>query len=349
MVLRGKKPRVATGIRALIAAGALFSLSAGASEKPYTLNEEFWGSVGLAHYDGCSPGNIEVACHRGGLLEDLSRFKLPELGALGLVKLRGGRRTILLTISSDQSGYTIYSAASNPTDPVEVILTINSGIKVYGGYPSLIGTGSWASGSSLKIVNNGYITGGGGNGGSGQECNSSTLVVAGPSVGGPAGSAISLGLPTTIDNTNGYIYGGGGGGGGGSAAALQSSAPFTTRAGGGGGGGGAGGGGGGAGGSANDGGLYDGQNGGSGGTDSTSSGQGGPGGAGGLNFVGTVGGVGGDGGDWGQAGNTGGTGTPNFASNGAGGGSNGSAVVTNGNSLTWLGGNNGTQVKGGES
>jgi hypothetical protein len=336
-------------LRTLVAVGVLFPLTAGASQKPYEPSQEFWGAVDVATQDYCSPGNILVACHKGGLLDDLSRFKLPELGALGLVKLRGGKRTILLTITANQSTYTVYTAAGSPTDPVDVILTINTSVQVTGGYPTIIGTGSWTSGSTLKIVNNGYVTGGGGNGGSGQECDSSSLAVTGVGVGGTGGIAISLGVSTTIDNTNGYIFGGGGGGGGGSAAGLQTSAPFTTRAGGGGGGGGAGGGGGGAGGNANDGGLYNGQNGSTAGSDPTLTNQGGPGGAGGLNFVGTVGGVGGDGGDWGQSGNTGGTGTPNFASNGAGGGSNGSAVATNGNSLTWLAGNNGTQVKGGVS
>lgn len=65
-------------------------------------------------------------------------------------------------------------------------------------------TGSFPAGSTLKIVNKGYIRGGGGNGGNYNNSN-----------GQAGGTALYIDFPVSVDNTSGGIYGGGGGGAGG--------------------------------------------------------------------------------------------------------------------------------------
>ena len=152
------------------------------------------------------------------------------------------------------SGLSGYSAAR-----ACVIITINPGIYIYStstATPALTITGG-TTGDRVRIVNKGYIMGMGGAGSSGSS----------PTAGG---NAISIGLPTTIDNTYTSAYIGGGGGGGATGYVGYS----VCGGGGGGAGGGAGGGGhggsGGAGGAAgsagsNGGGLRPGGGGGAGG------------------------------------------------------------------------------------
>lgn len=116
--------------------------------------------------------------------------------------LGGGKPLIILTISANTSAYNIRTAAGSPAYACDVVVTVNSGIIVSasGGVGSGSGqamvTGSgWAATTTLKLINNGYIEGFGGNG-----------------FDGDGGDAISLSYALTIDNTNGYIRGGGGGG-----------------------------------------------------------------------------------------------------------------------------------------
>jgi hypothetical protein len=138
----------------------------------------------------------------------------------------------------------------------DIVITINSGIWVYStstGTPALTLSGG-ITGDTVKIVNNGYIAGMGGNGGLADINYNGNGYSGGP--------ALSLGFNTTIDNTNASAYIGGGGGGGGTMAGQGYS----------GGGGGAGGG---AGGSAQSGGSVYGGGGGSGGAPGSSGGTGG--------------------------------------------------------------------------
>ena len=84
-------------------------------------------------------------------------------------------------------------------------------------------TGVFPAGSTLTIINNGYIRGTGGAGSS---------AVATP--GGAGGDAIIIDMACSIDNTNGYIFAGGGGGGSAQRASSYDSSHYI-RAGGGGG------------------------------------------------------------------------------------------------------------------
>lgn len=117
-----------------------------------------------------------------------------------------------LTINSDTNNYNIYNALGSPASSVSVSLTINSGVVV--GSTSILQpaltTGNLPAGSSVTIINNGYIVGKGGDGGKGR-----TLASGLPGENG--GPALEATVPTIIEN-NSIILGGGGGGGAGGGA-----------------------------------------------------------------------------------------------------------------------------------
>lgn len=238
--------------------------------------------------------------------------------------------------------------------PVDAIIIIATGVRIYSTSSSAaaMGTGNgWPSGSKLKIINNGKIRGCGGNGASYSGF-----------YAGVGGDALDIRLNVNIDNTSGEIFGGGGGGGlGGSAPWISARKngfytippppppydpgdPHSLGPGGGG-----------QGDSGGYGGAGDTGIGGSNGSDGSASAPGT--GATGVNS----GYAGGRGGYWGEAGQTGagepGTGGWTYdgfghwahhesGSYGVAGGNPGRAINKHSKSVTWLGGNNGSQVKG---
>ncbi len=238
-----------------------------------------------------------------------------------------------------------------PPGAVDVTLTINAAVlvKSSGSGPAITTQGMHPD-STLTLINNGEVHGGGGDAGAGGNieiasffepeppgiCYYDGTQIGAGGTGGVGSDAIEIVIASVdIDNTNGEIFGGGGGGGGGKAARTSA----TANAGGGGGGGlGESTSNGGAGGVATEGDtdplcsvfLNQGSAG-TGGTDSANgTGGSGPGAAG----------DGGDGGsDWAVTGDAGGNG-------GGGGGVGGYAVRLNGASIAWQGGNNAAQVKG---
>jgi hypothetical protein len=244
-----------------------------------------------------------------------------------------------VTLGSCATGITVpcttnvnlYVLAGSPGSAGAYVFTVPAACIVGSNPTSLpaLTTGTWPAGSTITLINNGYVEGMGGSGGNG----GSSQVTGGSGYSG--GPAISLSYQMTIDNTSGYIFGGGGGGGGGGGAGAR-----TAQPGGGGGGGGQGYGtsaGGGGGGSA--------PAGAAGGAGSSAA----PGsGSGGGSVSGFYGGTGGTGGGWATAGGSGscGGGPSGNGRCGGGGGAGGAAITLNGFSITWLGGNNGTQVKG---
>ena len=125
-------------------------------------------------------------------------------GAISLSNFYGKSNAFTFSITSNQTNANLrtlaLAAGWNGTSAVTA--TVNSGVYVYStstGTPGLTINGSFPGGVSL--VNNGYIIGMGGKGGTG---NASPDVTAG-------GNAISLGVSVSITN-NSYIAGGGGGG-----------------------------------------------------------------------------------------------------------------------------------------
>ena len=248
---------------------------------------------------------------------------------------------LVFSINLNTNGYNLASNL-NLTSAANITLNIRPGVVVGStttGIPALH-TGGLPAGSSLFINNEGRIQGAGGNGGAGGDGGVGTIPN-GPEQlnpgqpGSAGGSALSLTLDTVIDNAIGEIWSGGGGGAGG---ASSDDGNLGQAAGGGGGGGGAGVitvGLGGAGGSAGGGGAPAGFSGSPG--SSEVGGAGGSPGLGGPQGNGSPGSFGGDSGS--PGGSTGGVG-------GAAGGGAGNALIKNGNSATFLGGDGAPNIKG---
>lgn len=249
------------------------------------------------------------------------------------------RENIVLKITSNTSNYNIFTSAGSPNRAVNVLVIVNPGVVVNSTVSSTpaMQTGSgWRAGSTLLIINKGTLLPAGGVGGAGAYTDDGRADAG--IAGASGGNALSLTLNIRLDNTSGYIFGSGGGGGGGGATAN------ITGISGGGGGGGAGsaGGAGGAGGASDHSNPYPGVAGTAGST------IGGVGGTENVGLTPTAGYYdGGDGGGYATAGETGESGYPSgIYSSGGAGGAAGKAIALNGKTVTWLGGNNPTQVKG---
>jgi hypothetical protein len=220
--------------------------------------------------------------------------------------------------SSDNTGHNVYNDAKNSTyaspvwsgsGAINLTIKVNSGVIL--GSPNassyaLTVPNSFPNGSTITLVNSGYIVGAGGAGGAPDHWPSGSGM---GGAGGAGGTAISISTAMTINNTNGYIFGGGGGGGG------CGSIMYGDGDGAGGGQGSAGGAGSGATGTA---GSFSGP---------------------GIMWSGFSEGVGGT---WGNPGTTG----YSDSTSGGPGGAAGNAIKLNGNTITWAGGNNSTRVKG---
>ena len=128
-------------------------------------------------------------------------------GSQGVAENQTGSGEILI-ISSNTTNYNIYESLNSPANPVNVTLTINSGVVVGSASVSepALTTGNLSNGSNIIIVNNGYIVGKGGGGGNYPGGKTSGLP------GGNGGNALEILTETSIKNTG--IIGGGGGGGG---------------------------------------------------------------------------------------------------------------------------------------
>lgn len=121
------------------------------------------------------------------------------------------------TISADTLNYNLRSAAIaagwNGVMLLEATVTINAGVYVGSSTTNnyAFDTGAtFPTGSSLKLVNNGFIVGAGGAGGAGGGSSVGRRI---GSAGGDGGTAVRAQAAVTITN-KGTIGGGGGGGGG---------------------------------------------------------------------------------------------------------------------------------------
>jgi len=322
---------------------------------PISLSEYYRGGsfVPTAPANGTtSPGNATYVVSN-------STTSIPTSGAIRIDNFKNTAKnvTISITITAIITNFdllaAIYATLGSFSAPINCTCTINTGVVVYStnsGIPAFTTGTGWPAGSSLTIVNNGFIIGMGGAGGGGGSFSNGAA-------GGAGGTALSLTIATTINNL-GYIWGGGGGGGGGGSAGYFSGTYYS-------GGGGGGGGesyetsaGGGAGGQVN---LYTqfrAPTAGGNGINGAGGGAGGVGGQQGEDITGKgkpppvtrliygQGGDGGAGGSYGAAGTTGGNGIqgapPNqeqvftflYGSNGAGAG--GYYLIKNGNAATWI-------------
>ena len=112
----------------------------------------------------------------------------------------GGRATATYTYSANtaNASLNITSLAGYSAGSTDVTITVNSGVYLYStstGNAGLTLTGG-STGDTITLVNNGYIMGQGGKGGTND-------------VGLIGGTALSLGFNTTINNTNASAYIGG--------------------------------------------------------------------------------------------------------------------------------------------
>lgn len=246
-------------------------------------------------------------------------------GAIDMNTGYGKANQFAFTISSNQTNANLATLATNAgwNGTSKVVATIGSGIYISSsstGTPALTVNGSFAGG--VDLINNGYIVGMGGNGGS-----------ANSGVGSSGGTALSVSSAISITN-NGTVAGGGGGGGAGGWGRITDGYQAYRYANGGGGGGGR------SSAAANSSG---GTGGGTGGAGTVSSAGSGGGGSSVSNYGGSygsaVGGGGGSGGNWGSNGSGGGsgyiTGGIGGGSGGGGGGAGGIAVSGNSN-VTWV-------------
>ena len=223
------------------------------------------------------------------------------------ISMIAGPSVVVVTLNVTQTNATLHALAGSPASPGDYEFIVTAQM-------NSLSTGSWPIGSKVKLVSNNYIYGASGNRGLGSDGSNANGGWGYGAPGSAGGNALTLLYPITIDNTNGYIFGGGGGGGGGGGID-----PTVAR-------------------------------GGSGGF-----GQGWDrartNGGGGQSYPqsGWYAGAGGNGGDWGQVGAAGAQGNESEYGEtypGGAGGAAGKAIALNGNSITWLGGNNGSQVKG---
>ena len=245
----------------------------------------------------------------------------------------GKSNTFTLTISSNSTNVDLRDLAvsSGWDQSTEAEITIASGIYCYATNTSNSGmtiNGSWPGG--VTLINNGFIAGRGGRGGTGRSINPfPSEGTYGGSAGSAGGRALAVSSPVSINN-QGTIGGGGGGGGGGGAEVSGGYAPNRFWQGGGGGGG-----------------RSNGEGGSGGGPTSWGTAPGSAGAAGSLSAAGAGGGGGGQQGNpsvgakGGDGGNYGASGSSGSHSGAKAGGGAGAAI--NGNSyITWIA--NGTKL-----
>jgi len=132
-----------------------------------------------------------------------------------------------IVINSNQIDFDLFVALGGPPAAVDVTVTIDAGITVFGsnGNPAFTTAGLHPD-STLILINNGEIHGYGGNGGAAgfgttavvlaKSCRYNWTGGDGGEQGQEGGDALLIEISAVdIDNTNGEIFGGGGGGGGG--------------------------------------------------------------------------------------------------------------------------------------
>ena len=122
-------------------------------------------------------------------------------GVISLSDGYGKASEIVYINTFDRTAASIFELMGSPTQPGIYIFenqaTISAGAGSYA-----MRTGVFPAGSTLRIVNKGYIRGKGGAGGPYNGA------------GSPGGTALYLDMNCSLDNGAGFIFGGGGGGGG---------------------------------------------------------------------------------------------------------------------------------------
>lgn len=148
-----------------------------------------------------------------------------------------------LTIASNVVDWKLLPLLGTLGGPITVTVTVLQGVCVFASSPAEVGMdlSGLPSGSTVNLINLGYIIGHGGDGADGSLAaypgSGATVLSAGP--GGIGGNAIlgpGLSRSFNVSNAAGHIWGGGGGGGGGGAYDGEATGNGSASAGGGGGG-----------------------------------------------------------------------------------------------------------------
>jgi hypothetical protein len=272
---------------------------------------------------------------------------IPTSGAISIGQFYGSTNRVAISLNTgvttdynifDNRGGTYVAGAS------DITVTVDGRVGSTSTSTPALDTGSgWTSGDTITIIVNAFILGKGGAGGNGGNATASSASAG--SAGGAGGTALNLQYDVTIDQNSEINGGGGGGGGGGGASGIRQVGFSQLRvvSGGGGGGGGtgktqsSGGNGGTASGATNSSENKDGSSG-----SASSQTAGGSGGSGGSTS-GAPAGDGGNGGGKGAAGSAGDAGSGATAAGAGGaGGAAGKAIALNGNTATFVGGDQGT-------
>lgn len=244
-------------------------------------------------------------------------------------------------ISADTANFNVRTAAIaagwDGIAPLKATVMVNAGVYVYStstASPAFDTGTPFPSGSTITLINNGYIYGMGGAGATGGRSIFPSPTAETPAAGSSGGPALNAQAAITVVNI-GVIAGGGGGGGGGGGAYRDSGGWFNSGGGGGGGGQGYNGGALGSGGSAGGAGTVAAADGNAGTAGSkTANGTAGSGAASGGGEVGGDGGNGAALGATGSSGTAGTAGADGAAGSGSAGGSPGNSVTGNSN-ITW--------------
>lgn len=197
-----------------------------------------------SQFGGANPISLSEYYRGGGFVTDTPvNNTIPTSGAISVGNFYNtyGRVPISITISADTTDYDAYANRTGGYIPgvSDLTYTINNGVSVGATSTSNIAfliSSSFLSTDTITIVNNGRITGAGGNGGRGSDQRPGGV---GASPGGAGGTALSVARAITVTN-NGTVAGGGGGGGGGGGSYYSRNAKSDDNIAGGGGGGGAG-------------------------------------------------------------------------------------------------------------
>lgn len=164
----------------------------------------------------------DIATEYGGtkphsLSEYHSKGNAPTSGIIHLAQHFYGTSSsvnINLVISASTNNYNVYAnrGSSYVAGKSNITLTINGGVYVGAGATNsyaITVNNNFASGDTVKIINNGVVIGCGGNGGQGGLNGNNA------SGGATGGNAFLVQFPTSVTNNGTFAGGGGGGGGGG--------------------------------------------------------------------------------------------------------------------------------------
>lgn len=172
-----------------------------------------------SQFGGTNPISLSEYYRGGGFVTNTGvNNSIPTSGAISVGNFYNtyGRVPISITISANTTNYDAYASRTGGYVPgvSDLTYTINSDVVVGATSTGTIAftiNSSFLATDTITVVNNGRITGAGGNGGAGANFSPGNTTNGFP--GNAGGTALSVARAVTVAN-NGTLAGGGGGGGG---------------------------------------------------------------------------------------------------------------------------------------